>query len=86
MIFFNLFEVNDFALTIFYLGHACRCAILIVSHGDTLQILQTLLQKFKDESSLDKDFESRIKNFIVNTVLSQHRKFALLTGELRQLI
>ncbi|XP_078174063.1 phosphoglycerate mutase family protein isoform X2 [Carex rostrata] len=62
------------------------CAVLIVSHGDTLQILQTLLQNLKENPSSNDDIEQRIKGLIVNTVLSQHRKFALLTGELRQII
>ncbi|XP_078165526.1 metal-independent phosphoserine phosphatase-like [Carex rostrata] len=59
------------------------CAVLIVSHGDTLQILQTMLQKLKENPSSNEDTKPRIKNLIVHTVLSQHRKFKLPTGELR---
>ncbi|KAJ4774963.1 Phosphoglycerate mutase family protein [Rhynchospora pubera] len=62
------------------------CAVLIVSHGDTLQILQTLLQTLKENPSDNEDMELRIKNCIVNSVLSQHRKFSLSTGELQQII
>ncbi|KAJ4783691.1 hypothetical protein LUZ62_034937 [Rhynchospora pubera] len=62
------------------------CAVLIVSHGDTLQILQTLLQTLKENPSDNEDMELRIKNCIVNSILSQHRKFSLSTGELQQII
>ncbi|KAJ3692872.1 hypothetical protein LUZ60_011967 [Juncus effusus] len=95
------------------------CAVLIVSHGDTLQILQTLIHSLKENPNLlkeddfgsskenpnllkeddfdsskqnpnllkDEDFESRIKRvMMVRSVLARHRKFALLTGELRPII
>jgi hypothetical protein len=56
--------------------------VLIVSHGDPLQILQAIV----GEKGIDgvtrpwngESFDAR--------VLSQHRKFTLLTGELRRII
>ncbi|KAF6157786.1 hypothetical protein GIB67_038254 [Kingdonia uniflora] len=60
------------------------CAVLIVSHGDPLQILQTVLHAAnKQAKSDDEDVVSRIQAIKVPSVLSQHRNFALLTGELR---
>ncbi|KAG7975691.1 hypothetical protein I3843_06G112000 [Carya illinoinensis] len=60
------------------------CAVLIVSHGDPLQILQTILNAVKqDITSSGNDLASRIEAVRVPSILSQHRKFALLTGELR---
>ncbi|EFJ32765.1 hypothetical protein SELMODRAFT_85568 [Selaginella moellendorffii] len=53
-------------------------AILLVSHGDTLQILQTIT-KAAEVSRIKTDSEEYV------SILSQHRKFALLTGELRRL-
>ncbi|XP_022140404.1 uncharacterized protein LOC111011089 [Momordica charantia] len=63
------------------------CAILIVSHGDPLQIFQTVVgaAKQEDESSSD-ELESKLQAVITKSVLSQHRKFALLTGELRAVL
>ncbi|XAR73052.1 6-phosphofructo-2-kinase [Bertholletia excelsa] len=60
------------------------CAILIVSHGDPLQILQTILHAAskQSETSTD-DLASRMQAIKVPSILSQHRKFSLLTGELR---
>ncbi|XP_050232684.1 metal-independent phosphoserine phosphatase [Mercurialis annua] len=60
------------------------CAVLIVSHGDPLQILQTLVDAAKQHTG--DDLASRIQAVKVPSVLSQHRKFALLTGELRLVI
>ncbi|CAK9177912.1 unnamed protein product [Ilex paraguariensis] len=59
------------------------CAILVVSHGDPLQILQTILNAAKTHTGAgNNDLASRIQAVKVPSVLSQHRKFALLTGEL----
>ncbi|CAL1372957.1 unnamed protein product [Linum trigynum] len=64
-----------------------RCAILVVSHGDPLQILQTVLQAAKQEGSTgSEDVVSRLQAVRSPSVLSQHRKFALLTGELRGVV
>ncbi|XP_028801347.1 uncharacterized protein LOC114756567 [Neltuma alba] len=63
------------------------CAILVVSHGDTLQILQTILNaanQHKDSTYVE--LESRLEAVQVPPILSQHRKYALLTGELRKVI
>ncbi|XP_074354871.1 uncharacterized protein LOC141693618 isoform X1 [Apium graveolens] len=63
------------------------CAVLVVSHGDPLQILQTMLNAAKDDEGWDSnDLTSRIQAVKVPSVISQHRKFALLTGELRAVI
>uniref|UniRef100_A0A2P2PJU2 Uncharacterized protein MANES_04G064800 n=1 Tax=Rhizophora mucronata TaxID=61149 RepID=A0A2P2PJU2_RHIMU len=60
------------------------CEILIVAHGDPLQILQTILNAAKQHTgSTCDDLTSRIRAVMVPSILSQHRKFALLTGELR---
>ncbi|XP_011088700.1 uncharacterized protein LOC105169853 [Sesamum indicum] len=64
-----------------------ECTVLIVSHGDPLQILQTILSAAKEQAtSPANDLTSRIQAIRVPSVLSQHRKFALNTGELRQLV
>ncbi|CAI0407717.1 unnamed protein product [Linum tenue] len=64
-----------------------RCAILVVSHGDPLQILQTVLQAAKQEGPTgSEDVVSRLQAVRIPSVLSQHRKFALLTGELRGVV
>ncbi|CAA7391536.1 unnamed protein product [Spirodela intermedia] len=64
-----------------------RCAILLVCHGDPLQIFQTIIDAAKDKtSSGDGGLESRIKRVTVPSILSQHRRFALLTGELRHVV
>ncbi|PON66231.1 Histidine phosphatase [Parasponia andersonii] len=63
------------------------CTILVVSHGDPLQILQTILNAAKQQTGPDcDDLESRIQAVRTPPILSQHRKFALLTGELRAVI
>ncbi|KAF2302501.1 hypothetical protein GH714_036591 [Hevea brasiliensis] len=62
------------------------CAILIVSHGDPLQILQTILSAVKQHNgSTCDDSSSMVQAVKIPSILSQHRKFALLTGELRQI-
>ncbi|KAG9144550.1 hypothetical protein Leryth_010764 [Lithospermum erythrorhizon] len=61
-----------------------ECAVLLVSHGDPLQILQTVLKAVKEHTdSGAKDLPSRVTAIKTASTLSQHRKFALLTGELR---
>uniref|UniRef100_A0A7N0T934 Phosphoglycerate mutase n=1 Tax=Kalanchoe fedtschenkoi TaxID=63787 RepID=A0A7N0T934_KALFE len=63
------------------------CTILIVSHGDPLQILQTVVDAFKQQSGYESnDIASRIEAVRTPSILSQHRKFALDTAELRALI
>ncbi|KAF7113299.1 hypothetical protein RHSIM_RhsimUnG0142100 [Rhododendron simsii] len=62
------------------------CTILVVSHGDPLQILQTILHAAKEHDGPSCDLASRIEAVKVPSVLSQHRKYALLTGELRAVI
>jgi len=70
--------------TLFCLGGGGRCAILVVSHGDPLQLLQTVLNAAKEqEASNCFDFASRIEAVKVPSILSKHRKFGLDTGELR---
>lgn len=59
--------------------------VLVVSHGDPLQILQTVLSAAKQlEPSKERDIVSGIKQVAVPCILSKHRKSALETGELRQ--
>ncbi|KAH6777113.1 Phosphoglycerate mutase family protein [Perilla frutescens var. frutescens] len=63
------------------------CTVLIVSHGDPLQILQTIMNAAKEGGRTEgNDLISRIEAIRVSSVLSQHRKFALDTGELRRLV
>ncbi|CAL5328809.1 unnamed protein product [Camellia sinensis] len=63
------------------------CTILVVSHGDPLQILQTILNAAKEHTGPNvDDLASRIQAVKVPSVLSLHRKFSLLTGELRAVI
>ncbi|CAN6554482.1 unnamed protein product [Malus baccata var. baccata] len=63
------------------------CMILVVSHGDTLQILQTILNAAKlNAGSRYTDLSSRIQAVRTPPILSQHRKFSLLTAELRAVI
>nr|XP_043609591.1 uncharacterized protein LOC122581424 [Erigeron canadensis] len=63
------------------------CAILIVSHGDPLQILQTIFNAVREQAGPDGgDLVSRIEAIKVPSVLSQHRKHALLTGQLRAVV
>ncbi|KAJ4963024.1 hypothetical protein NE237_022963 [Protea cynaroides] len=60
------------------------CSVLVVSHGDPLQILQTILHAANQHTeSGGGDFLSLIQAVRIPSVLSQHRKFALSTGELR---
>ncbi|KAL0920189.1 hypothetical protein M5K25_009309 [Dendrobium thyrsiflorum] len=61
------------------------CNILLVSHGDPLQIFQTILHAAKDKTFAEADISSRIKQVMTHSILSQHRKYALLTAELRQI-
>jgi hypothetical protein len=67
--------------------HSSNSAILFVSHGDPLQILQAVLNGVSENSSF---FEAvadlKTSDNIVSSLLSQHRKFALLTGELRRVV
>ncbi|XP_057966341.1 uncharacterized protein LOC131156563 isoform X2 [Malania oleifera] len=60
------------------------CTILVVSHGDPLQILQTMLGALKQQT--DSALCNDLQAVLVPSILSQHRKFALLTGELRAVI
>jgi len=63
------------------------CTILVVSHGDPLQILQTILNAAKEHDGPNcTDLASRIQAVKVPSVLSRHRKYALLTGELRAVL
>ncbi|KAL2936870.1 2 3-bisphosphoglycerate-dependent phosphoglycerate mutase [Bienertia sinuspersici] len=63
------------------------CAILIVSHGDPLQMLQTILSAAKEQSeSSCSNFLSKLEAVKVPSILSKHRKFALETGELRAVV
>ncbi|KAI3781039.1 hypothetical protein L2E82_11038 [Cichorium intybus] len=63
------------------------CAILIVSHGDPLQILQTILNAVGEQVGPDGgDLAARVAAVRVPSVLSQHRKHALLTGQLRAVV
>lgn len=64
------------------------CAILVVSHGDPLQMLQNIMHSAKQHSGGGDGggLAERIQMSRVASVLSQHRKFALLTGELRPLV
>ncbi|GKD89478.1 metal-independent phosphoserine phosphatase isoform X2 [Tanacetum coccineum] len=63
------------------------CAILIISHGDPLQILQTILNAVCEQVGPDGgDLASRVATIKVPSILSQHRKHALLTGQLRAVV
>ncbi|MBA0688139.1 hypothetical protein Goari_005944 [Gossypium aridum] len=60
------------------------CTILVVSHGDPLQILQTILNAASKQMEPScNDLASRIQAVRIPSILSQHRNFALLTGEIR---
>lgn len=71
------------------------CAVLIVSHGDPLQILQTVLKhSIKVEAAAkESSYDDRNHNLASRvhaaftaaapSVLSHHRMFSLQTGELR---
>eukprot|EP00252_Welwitschia_mirabilis_P024705 TRINITY_DN740_c0_g1_i2.p1 TRINITY_DN740_c0_g1~~TRINITY_DN740_c0_g1_i2.p1 ORF type:complete len:217 (+),score=51.21 TRINITY_DN740_c0_g1_i2:273-923(+) len=54
--------------------------ILVIAHGDPLQILQTILDQFQHGDLND------INEIFTVPILSKHRKFSLLTGELRRAI
>ncbi|KAL6211119.1 hypothetical protein ACLB2K_016347 [Fragaria x ananassa] len=61
--------------------------VLVVSHGDTLQILQTILNAAKaDAGSTYDDLTSRMQAVRTPSILSEHRKFSLLTAELRSVL
>ncbi|XP_042002684.1 metal-independent phosphoserine phosphatase-like isoform X1 [Salvia splendens] len=63
------------------------CTVLIVSHGDPLQILQTIMNAAKEDGrSVGNDLVSRIEAVRLSSILSQHRQFALDTAELRRLV
>jgi hypothetical protein len=76
----------------------CSSAILIVSHGDPLQIFQAVLSGAKENMSFLDDLTNlkvkdtddltnlEVKDTMVASILSQHRKFALITGELRRVV
>ncbi|KAL6841155.1 hypothetical protein ACP4OV_029124 [Aristida adscensionis] len=62
-------------------------AVLIVSHGDPLQIFQAVLSGAKENTSFLNDVtDLKVNGTMVTSVLSQHRNFALLTGELRRVV
>jgi len=63
------------------------CAVLVVSHGDTLQILQTVVHAALASMSCagDGTLGSHLAGAVCTSVLSQHREYSLLTGELRHL-
>ncbi|XP_047069720.1 uncharacterized protein LOC124677811 [Lolium rigidum] len=62
-------------------------AVLIVSHGDPLQIFQAVLGAAKENPPfLDEVTDLQKKSLIAPSVLSQHRRFALNTGELRRVV
>ncbi|TVU07188.1 hypothetical protein EJB05_47231 [Eragrostis curvula] len=62
-------------------------SILFVSHGDPLQIMQAVLSGVSECSSfLEAVAYRKVGDNMVSSVLSQHRKFALLTGELRRVV
>ncbi|KAG7035002.1 hypothetical protein SDJN02_01795, partial [Cucurbita argyrosperma subsp. argyrosperma] len=63
------------------------CAVLVVSHGDPLQIFQTVMGAAMHENGSGSDeLASRLQAAIAKPILAQHRKFALLTGELRAVV
>lgn len=61
--------------------------MLVASHGDPLQIFQTIVNAVKRQASGSSAnrIEARLEEVRTISVLSQHRKFALNTGELRAL-
>lgn len=61
--------------------------MLVVSHGDPLQILQTMMNAAKEDGRGEgNDLVSRIEAIRLPSILSQHRQFALDTAELRRLV
>lgn len=63
-------------------------AILLVAHGDPLQIFQTILHATIHSDSFEKNgiLDTNLDAVISAPILSQHRKFSLLTGELRRVM
>ncbi|GJN12093.1 hypothetical protein PR202_ga30340 [Eleusine coracana subsp. coracana] len=62
-------------------------AILFVSHGDPLQIFQAVLNGANENPLfLEAVADCEVRDTMVHSALSQHRKFALLTGELRRVV
>ncbi|GAB2252997.1 hypothetical protein Droror1_Dr00005844 [Drosera rotundifolia] len=62
------------------------CTILVVAHGDPLQMLRTILNAATEQTgsvSDNIDLISRLEAVKIPSVLSKHRKLALNTGELR---
>ncbi|KAL8151206.1 hypothetical protein V2J09_021014 [Rumex salicifolius] len=60
------------------------CGILVVSHGDPLQMLQNILNVAKESSGSGcNSLAQRLEAVKVPSVLSKHRRFSLETGELR---
>lgn len=60
------------------------CGILIVSHGDPLQMLQAILDAAEGNPGAGRNSaRERLEAVKVPSVLSNHRRFALQTGELR---
>lgn len=85
--FMQKFTIVWACLWIIYSSAFYRRAILIVSHGDPLQMLQTILSAAKEQDgSNSNSFASRIEAIKVPSILSKHRNFALETGELRAVI
>ncbi|KAI3947776.1 hypothetical protein MKX01_034441 [Papaver californicum] len=64
------------------------CVVMVVSHGDPLQILQAVLHGINEyKRPAEEDFKSRVEAIKIHSTLSHHRqKFALLNGELRQVM
>jgi len=63
-------------------------AILLVAHGDPLQIFQTILHATLDSHSYEKNgiLDANLGAVMSAPILSQHRKFSLFTGELRRVM
>ncbi|GLJ36620.1 hypothetical protein SUGI_0736620, partial [Cryptomeria japonica] len=62
--------------------------ILLVAHGDPLQIFQAILHASFHNHPTEKNgiLEIDMPGVMTPSILSQHRKFSLLTGELRRVI
>lgn len=63
-------------------------AILLVAHGDPLQIFQTILHATLHSPSFEKNgiLNANLDGIMSAPILSQNRKFSLLTGELRRVM
>jgi len=63
-------------------------AILLVAHGDPLQIFQTILHATFHSHSFEKNglVDANLDGVMSAPILSQHRKFSLSTGELRRVM